>query len=43
MKIVGIQDFALSAPAWLDEGTSVSWLRAWEKLAVLGHEMVAVL
>jgi hypothetical protein len=44
MKIVGVQDFALSAPAWLDEGTSVSWLRAWEKIAATsGHQMIAVL
>ncbi|KAF6252729.1 hypothetical protein COO60DRAFT_1643862 [Scenedesmus sp. NREL 46B-D3] len=44
MRIVGLQDFAMAAQAWLDESTSVSWLRAFERLAAEGgHEAHAVL
>lgn len=43
MIIVGLQDFAMTAAKWLDAGTSVSWIRALEKLAEEGHTCYAIL
>lgn len=43
MRIIGVQDFPMAAPAWLDDTTSVSWLRAFEQLAEAGHEVFAIL
>lgn len=43
MLFVGIQDFAMPAAKWLDAATSVSWLRAFEKLAADGHICHAIL
>ena len=41
-KLLGIQDFPMSAPRWLDSATSVTWLRTWEKL-VGTYELHALL
>lgn len=41
MKLIGIQDFSLSAAKWLDPATSISWLRVWEKLST-EHEVHAL-
>ncbi|WIA10884.1 hypothetical protein OEZ85_011050 [Tetradesmus obliquus] len=44
MKIAAVQDFPMAAPAWLDANTSVSWLRAFERMAAEGgHEAHAIM
>lgn len=43
MKIVGIQDYPMPAPKWLDTTVSVTWLRAFENLADENNDMYAIL
>lgn len=43
MKVLGIQDYSMSAIRWLDQDTSVSWLRSFEALSKDGHECHALL
>lgn len=43
MLFIGIQDYPMPAAKWLDAATSVSWLKAFEKLAANGHVCHAIL